>query len=49
MTKQEKLDLQWKVRYMVANGATTKKIVDDLYKLGFEKPTIRNYIKAFRD
>lgn len=47
MTNSEKSDLQWKVRYYLGEGRSDKFIVNTLVKLGFQKPTIKKYIKAF--
>lgn len=47
MTNQEKSDLQWKVRYYLGAGKSDAEIIKNLMKLGFQKETIKKYIKAF--
>lgn len=47
MTNAEKSDLQWKVRYYLGDGKSDAEIVKLLVKLGFQKETIKKYIKAF--
>lgn len=49
MTKQEKSDLQWKVRFMLGAGQPDNKIIETLTKDGFKKATIKKYIKAFTE
>lgn len=48
MTNQEKLDLQWKVRYYLGRGESDARILHLLMTAGFEKATIKKYIKAFK-
>lgn len=47
MTNAEKSDLEWKVRYYLGDGKTDEQIIELLMKLGFEKETIKKYIKVF--
>lgn len=48
MTNKEKLDLQWQVRFLLGDGKSDSYIVDFLHKReGYEKNTIKKYIKAF--
>ncbi len=47
MTNAQKNELQWKVRYLLGDGQPKARIVDTLEKLGFQKATIKKYIKAF--
>ena len=47
MTNQQKRDLQWNVRFYLGDGKSDKEIIDRLHKQGFEKATIKKYIKSF--
>lgn len=47
MTNEQKRDLQWKVRYYLGDGKSDAFIVKELTKLGFQKATIKKYIKSF--
>lgn len=47
MTNEEKIDLQWQVRYLLGDGKTNGVIISRLMRQGFKKATIKKYIKAF--
>ncbi len=47
MTNKQKLDLQWNVRYLLGDGKSDVEIIKILSRDGYEKQTIKKYIKAF--
>jgi hypothetical protein len=49
MTHREKMDLEWKVRYLLGGHTPELDIIKQLLKLGFNRPIIKKYITAFRD
>lgn len=48
MTKDEKLDLQWKVRFCIGQGLTLEQTVKKLAPYGFTKATISKYYNALK-
>lgn len=47
MTTQEKLDLQWKVRFCIGQGLSRKDTITKLLAYGFQKRMISKYYAAF--
>lgn len=47
MTTDEKLDLQWKVRYCIGQGMTRQQTIEKLVSSGFLKGTISKYYTVF--
>lgn len=49
MTKAEKHCLTWNVKEYINQGLTDGIIVSKLIRMGFQKATIKKYIKVFKE